>query len=570
MADLIIKNGYIYDPLNGVDGEKYDIHISKGKIVDEVGRREAKIIDASNMIVMPGGVDLHSHIAGSKINIGRAMRPEDHRKDVMSKTSLTRAGVGYSCPSTFYTGYRYAQIGYTTVFEPAMPPLSARHVHEELNDIPIIDKGAFTLMGNNYFVLKYVKSKDLNMLKGFMAWLLKATRGYAVKIVNPGGVENWKWGKNVGGLDDLVYNFEVTPREIITSLAKVNEELGLPHTIHLHCNNLGVPGNWETTIESMKSVESIKPSERRTRVVHVVHCQFNALDGENWVKLKSGAYKIAKYVNEHNHATIDLGQVLFTDTTTMTGDGPWQFRLHNLTGNKWVNSDVEMEAGAGVVPYTFRKENPANAIQWAIGLELALMVYDPWKISMTTDHPNGGSFIHYPKVISWLMSRKARTDTMLELNRSCIKKTGLAGIYREYDFNEIAIITRAAPSMLLGLKNKGHLGVGADGDVSIFNVNPMDWRPSMYRDVENAFSRAAFTIKNGEVVVKNGEITATPLGKTFWVDAKVSKEIESELLEDLQSEFKKIYTVSLNNYPVQDAYLPLSKRVEIETGGCLT
>lgn len=568
MADLIVKNGYVYDPLNRIIEEKLDIFISGGKVVDEINEREAKVIDATNMVVMPGGVDLHSHIAGSKINIGRAMRPEDHRKDVMARTSLTRAGVGYSCPSTFYTGYRYTQMGYTTVFEPAMPPLSARHVHEELSDIPIIDTGAFTLMGNNYFVLKYVKSKDLDMLKGYMAWLLKSTRGYAVKIVNPGGVENWKWGRNVGGLDDLVYNFEVTPRQIITALARVNEDLGLPHTIHLHCNNLGVPGNWETTVESMKAVESIKPSAGRTRTVHVVHCQFNALDGENWVKLKSGAGKIAKYVNEHHHATIDLGQVIFTDTTTMTGDGPWQFRLHNLTGNKWVNSDVEMEAGAGVVPYTFRKENPANAIQWAIGLELALMINDPWKICMTTDHPNGGPFIHYPKVISWLMSRKARTDTMLESNKSCIKKTGLAGIYREYNFKEITILTRAAPAMLLGLKNKGHLGVGADGDVSIFNINPTSWRPSMYRDLENAFSKAAFTIKRGEIAAKNGEVLAVPQGSVYWVDVKVSEEIESEVLEDLRSEFKKIYTLSLNNYPVQDEYLPVSECIEINAGGC--
>ena len=110
---------------------------------------------------------------------------------------------------------------------------------------------------------------------------------------------------------------------------------------------------------------------------------------KSWMTLKSGAGKIAKYVNGHPHVTLDLGQVIFTDTTTMTGDGPWQFRLWGLTGNKWVNSDVEMEGGAGVVPYTFKKNNPANSIQWGIGLELALLVKDPWRVYMTTDHPNG-------------------------------------------------------------------------------------------------------------------------------------------------------------------------------------
>ena len=564
MRDIIVKGGYVYDPLNKVDGERADVLISDGKVVEKLNEREAKVVDASGMVVMPGGVDLHSHIAGSKINLGRAMRPEDHRKDVVPKTRLTRSGVGYSCPSTFVTGYRYAQMGYTTVMEAAMPPLGARHVHEELNDTPIFDKGAFTLMGNNYFTLKYVKAGDMEMLKAFVAWLLKATRGYAVKIVNPGGVENWKWGRNVGGLDDLVYNFEITPRQIITSLARANEELGLPHTIHLHCNNLGVPGNYETTIETMDAVKGIAPKGGRRSVLHVVHVQFNALRGESWAKLKSGASKIASYVNSNSHVTIDLGQVIFTDTTTMTGDGPWQFRLHNLTGNKWINSDVEMEAGAGVVPYTFRKENPANAIQWAIGLELALMIYDPWKVYMTTDHPNGGPFMFYPKVISWLMSRKARTDAMLEINRSVMKKTGLAGIYREYDFNEIATTTRAAPAKILGLTNKGHLGVGADGDVSVYNIDPTGWRPSMYRDVEKAFTSAAYTIKGGELVVRDGEVMATPQGAIYWVDAKIPEDAEAELMKDLEVEFKNIYTVNLSNYPVQDAYLPVQERMEVD------
>jgi formylmethanofuran dehydrogenase subunit A len=452
-------------------------------------------------------------------------------------------------------------MGYTAVMEAAMPPLGARHVHEELNDTPIIDKTAFTLFGNNHFTLKYVKEGDIEKLKAFIAWLLKSTKGYAVKIVNPGGVENWKWGKNVGGLDDLVYNYEVSPRQIVTSLAQANEELGLPHTIHLHCNNLGVPGNYETTIETMEAVKSICPSAGRTATVHVVHVQFNALDGDNWMNVKSGAPKIAKYVNENPHVTLDLGQAIFTNTTTMTGDGPWQFRLWNLTGNKWVNSDVEMEAGAGVVPYTFRKDNPANAIQWAIGLEIALHIYDPWRVLMTTDHPNGGPFIFYPKVITWLMSRKARTDDMREMNKAVLRRTTLASEYREYTFSEIAISTRAATAKALGLKNKGHLGIGADGDVSIYDVDPTSWRPSMYEDLEKALSYAAFTIKDGKIVVRDGEIVATPLGTTYWVDANVPEDLEKEVYKEIEEDFYKYYTVSLRNYPVQDAYLPTGKPI---------
>jgi len=183
---------------------------------------------------------------------------------------------------------------------------------------------------------------------------------------------------------------------------------------------------------------------------------------------------------------------------------------------------------------------------------------------MTTDHPNGGPFTFYPKVISWLMSRKARTETMLEVHKACMRRTTLAGIYREYDFGEIATVTRAATAKALGLKDKGHLGPGADGDVSVYDIDPTEWRPSMYRQVEKAFSRAAYTIKGGEIVVKDGEVVAAPPGTTIWADVKIPEDAEEELMRDLEADFRSYYTISLANYPVQDEYLPVQERVAVD------
>ncbi|MCX9075084.1 MAG: amidohydrolase family protein, partial [Candidatus Methanoperedens sp.] len=76
--ELLIKNGAVYDPINGIEGDKKDISIKDGKIVDKVSSK-ASVIDAGGRLVMPGGVDAHSHIAGAKVNVGRVMRPEDTR-----------------------------------------------------------------------------------------------------------------------------------------------------------------------------------------------------------------------------------------------------------------------------------------------------------------------------------------------------------------------------------------------------------------------------------------------------------------------------------------------------------
>ena len=95
------------------------------------------------------------HIAGPKVNVARKMRPEDKRRaDPVRRTPLTRSGTIGSVPSTFATGYLYAGMGYTTAFDAAIPPLGARHAHEEFHDTPIIDKGFYVLIGNNHYVLQ--------------------------------------------------------------------------------------------------------------------------------------------------------------------------------------------------------------------------------------------------------------------------------------------------------------------------------------------------------------------------------------------------------------------------------
>jgi formylmethanofuran dehydrogenase subunit A len=537
---LRIANGRVYDPANGVDGEVRDVCVAAGRIVADVPP-DAKRIDAHGMVVMPGGVDIHCHIAGPKVNLARKLQPEDHRRDVHPRTAVTRSGVGGTVPSTFATGYRYALLGYTTAMEAAVPPIGARHTLEELHDTPVIDKGFYVLMGNNVLLYKLLEQGRRDEFRNALAWFLASTKAYTAKLVNPGGDEAWKGRRNanVTRLDEKIESFELTPRQVIRALIEAVDELGLPHPAHIHCNNLGHSGNYETTLETMRSAEG-----HRAHLTHIQFHSYGEVAGKSSSNPTSKAQEISEYVNTHPNISADVGQVMFGKSTSMTADAPLAYMLSRLSsGAKWVNADTEHESGCGIVPFAYQDRIYTHALQWAIGLELFLLAQDPWRMVFSTDHPNGGSFMSYPRLIRLLMDSQFRKEEMAKINPKALRRTALAeGLEREYSLNEIAIVTRAGPARLLGLEHKGHLGVGADADITIYEE---------HEDKERMFAAPRYVIKDGELIVEDHELRADHEGRVLHV----APEYDPQIVEVIRPFFEEYYTIRFNNYAVDDSYL---------------
>ena len=162
MEFLKLTGGKIYDPRNEIDGEARDLWIAEGKIVEAPqGEVTARVIDLQGRIVMPGGVDMHSHIAGPKVNMARKMQPD-----------LFRAEDNPTLPTIYDTGYRYLGLGYTTAFDAAVTPSAAPHVIHELDDLPGVDSGFFILVGNNHQVFDCVANREPEKLRDFLGQLL--------------------------------------------------------------------------------------------------------------------------------------------------------------------------------------------------------------------------------------------------------------------------------------------------------------------------------------------------------------------------------------------------------------
>jgi formylmethanofuran dehydrogenase subunit A len=532
---LRITGGRVYDPAHGIDGVVKDVCIADGRIVSQLDGPGVRTIDATGMVVLPGGVDIHTHVAGAALNFARGITPENYRRAApILRTPERRAGLGGITPTTFATGYLYAGMGWTTVNEAAIPILSARHTHEELHDTPIVDKSSLVLMANNEIMLDLLEAGEVERARHVVAWLIWAAKAYGLKAVNPGGVAAWKWGKNANALSEPVEGYSrVTPATIITSLAAIADELRLPHPVHLHCNNLGIPGNVSTTLETMRLLDG--------RPAHLAHLQFHAYASDewgDWGSMRSDAATIADLFNTQKNLTADAGAILFGDVVTITADGPWQHLLHELTGRKWCNLDVENETGCGIVPYVYKGNNLVNAVQWAVGLELLLLIDDPWRIFLTTDHPNGACFWRYPEIIRLLMNADYRRECLATLPPKALKRIVLPELTRQYTLSEIAIVTSAGPARALGLSAKGHLGIGADADVTVYPERP---------DHGLMFEYPRYVIKGGEIAVEEGEVRAVSAGRAFIVRPSFDEQIE----EYLRPLFQRVYTMSFDNYPVE-------------------
>jgi formylmethanofuran dehydrogenase subunit A len=538
---LRIAGGTVYDPAHGVDGVVQDVCIEGGRIVAELPPGVPRL-DVRGMVVMPGGVDIHAHVAGSSVNHARRLLPEEHAADPAPAPRLVdgpaaRSGTGGTVPSTFATGYRYAGLGYTTVMEAAVAPLAARQAHAELDDTPIVDSGFFVLLGNDDYLLRQIAAGETAGARDYAGWLLGVTRAYAIKIVNPGGVAVWKsggsadGGRNVSGLDDAVGSSSVTPRKILETLAGAASTLALPHPVHIHCNNLGQPGNAATTLESMRALAG--------RRAHFTHLQFHSYGGERGKGWKSAARDVIEYVNGHAELSVDVGQVMFGSATTVTADGPVEHLLYTSSGRKWVNVDIELETGCGIVPYSYREKAAVSALQWAVGLELFLLARDPWRVVLSTDHPNGGTFLSYPELIRLLMDRAYRDDRLKGVNQKLLAGSALLdGLSREYSLGEIAIVTRAGPARLLGLTQKGHLGPGADADVTVYAPDA---------DRAKMFAAPRYVIKGGTLVVEEGQLRRAPAGARL----AVRPEYDVAVHRDVKRFFDDYASVAFENYGAQ-------------------
>jgi formylmethanofuran dehydrogenase subunit A len=172
-----------------------------------------------------------------------------------------------------------------------------------------------------------------------------------------------------------------------------------------------------------------------------------------------------------------------------------------------------------------------------------MLIDDPWQVFFTTDHPNGAPFTTYPEIFALIMSRDVRAEAIARLPQDAVAMTTLPSIAREYNLNEIAIMTRAAPAKLLGLKDRGHLGEGGLADVAVYSPG---------KDLAKMFRFAHLVFKDGDLVVRDGRVTHYRWGKALKVNPGYDGAIDRRLAGYYDDHFgvsRDLFTVKANLLP---------------------
>ena len=137
------------------------------------------------------------------------------------------------------------------------------------------------------------------------------------------------------------------------------------------------------------------------------------------------------------------------------------------------------------------------------------------------------------------MDKSFRNEAFAKLNLDAQAMSNLPSLTREYSLYEIAIMTRAGAAKLIGLNNCGHLGVGAQADITVYTEQA---------NFEAMFGRPDYVFKSGELVVKDGKIV-----KVVWGATHVTKpNFDIGVEKNLKQYFDNYHTIQLDNFKISN------------------
>lgn len=544
---LIIKNGIVYDPLNKIEGEKKDILIESGQIVQKFSTtKDIKEIDANGKTVIPSAIDIHTHIASQQVNWARLLGSNiDKFKEVWKGLRLKNIAKDY------------ISMGYTFILEANVFPSLAKQTIFNFQQIPVLDKAMLLNISNLWpLELEFQRGKIKDMAV-FLSDLLSKTYGFGFKVYNPFECETWDFKELREDLtkQGRLYNFSAL--DVYENVVKCVESIGLPHSTHAHIegyeNKIGKK-NLFTVLEKIRSL-NLAPNQqtnsniKRNQIFHIAHANSYAYDGNN--------ESLINFLNNNQNFSVDLSFIGFNKINPIiTSDRRLINSMLTLDAidnqYKLISSAVEFEGDSFVSMRTLDKSNNQDCILWANALDLALNVKNKYQVCFSLNFPNYANLMDIPEIATWLTSKEARNNYMEGMNKEFLKDSILKSDDKVLNFTEFLQLTRVSPAMCLGFGSmKGNIGQGADADINVLNLNIKETDLSKdFGKFKKELSNIEYVIKSGEIVKKQDKFNLEPQGSIFWANGKADTEGKDLIMSKKEEFYRKYSSMFYDSYQV--------------------
>ena len=136
------------------------------------------------------------------------------------------------------------------------------------------------------------------------------------------------------------------------------------------------------------------------------------------------------------------------------------------------------------------------------------------------------------------------------MNDNFLKDNKLLNNDEVLNFSDLVCLTRASPAKLLGIGSiKGNLGLGADADINILdiNVNEIDLSHD-FEKFKKHLENIDFVIKSGKVVKKQNEIDLSVQGSILWSKGKTDLEGRDFIISKKKEFYQKYSSLFYESY----------------------
>ncbi|MFX0027046.1 MAG: amidohydrolase family protein [Candidatus Hermodarchaeota archaeon] len=548
MSKILVKNGIVFDPINKIEGEVKDILIESGKIVESFSNQnDIKEINAKNKTVIPSALDIHSHIASQQINwvrlLGRKYKPFQKYWNNLSLENIVK---------------EYISNGYTFILEANVYPSLSKQTIFNFKQLPVLDKAMLLNISNIWALELEYQREMVNEASTFLSDLLLKTKGFGFKVYNPFEAENWNFQKLRNDLTNKGRLFNFSPIDVYEKMARYNEALGMPHSVHVHIEGYeqdNAKENLKVILQKIKSL-NLKPNPKnklnikRSQIFHLAHASSCNNDGDN--------SDLIKFYNENHEYDLDLGFLGFDPINPLTTSDRRLINFLYVAENpfKVICNAVESEGDTFSTLRTFDKQNETDCILWANAIDLALNIKNIWQMQLSVNFPNYSHIRKIPEIATLLLSSNARNKFLENMNKDFVRNNKILNNDKELTFNDFIILTRSSPARSLGIGSiKGNLGKNADGDLNILNINTNEIDTLKdFEKIKKSLESIEYVIKEGKIIKKDDSIDITSNGKIFW-SSGTSEDKDKKLIMNRKKEFYQKYysifydslNISINN-----------------------